>query len=560
MGEALQSGHPTSAMGHHPDADQLSAFLEQALPAHERDDVLTHLAICPDCRETVAMSMSATEVQEQGMAAESERLAALAQPEVIAAAAPAGPKRLRWFGGWAVLVPAGAALAALALFVAYLNFGPGSRQKEQATIAIPQPPATRQAPKEAPASAGVPVPGQTPQNGRDELAMREKSLAIPQRSANGNIGQGLTQSQFTSQGRLTQIAQAPAFQASQDSEEQKKSGMGFVGGLGGGSSSALEKPIPQPAPAVANAPPQSASAPAAMNSAAVPAPPAAAPAPPSATEEAVTVQSATPPQTSSIPAEEISSMSIDGRSLSSLEMHGALQRKLPSHQNVLSFASYGAKTLAIDARHTVFLSEDSGKHWKPVPAVWTGQAVEANLVLPSTDMDRLAPTAGTINKSFAAIAGRSQAFALNGNLSLTGTVKDMTGAVISGATVVVTDAAIKSTRTLKTDANGHYVASGLAAGSYELEVRSPGFQTLQLAGLAVDPSRPNVADLTLQIGQASETVMVESSAPRPETISPEMKTGIAAPAPAAQPPPLFEITTDNGTHWTSADGLTWKQN
>ena len=50
MSELLQSGQ-------HPDADQLSAFLEHALPAHEQEETLAHLAICPHCRSIVALSM-----------------------------------------------------------------------------------------------------------------------------------------------------------------------------------------------------------------------------------------------------------------------------------------------------------------------------------------------------------------------------------------------------------------------------------------------------------------------------------------------------------------------
>jgi len=43
--------------GQHPDADQLSAFVEHALPVHEHEWMLAHLAVCPDCRSVVAVSM-----------------------------------------------------------------------------------------------------------------------------------------------------------------------------------------------------------------------------------------------------------------------------------------------------------------------------------------------------------------------------------------------------------------------------------------------------------------------------------------------------------------------
>ena len=43
MSEYLQPGQ-------HPDADQIGAFVEHALPAHERERMFNHLAVCPECR------------------------------------------------------------------------------------------------------------------------------------------------------------------------------------------------------------------------------------------------------------------------------------------------------------------------------------------------------------------------------------------------------------------------------------------------------------------------------------------------------------------------------
>src|SRR5260221_13766211 len=41
----------------HPDADELTAFAEQALSATEREGLLQHLALCGDCREVVAVAL-----------------------------------------------------------------------------------------------------------------------------------------------------------------------------------------------------------------------------------------------------------------------------------------------------------------------------------------------------------------------------------------------------------------------------------------------------------------------------------------------------------------------
>jgi len=95
MSELLQSGQ-------HPDADQLSAFIEHALPAHEQEETLAHLAICPHCRNIVALSMPPAEELSQP------------HPE---------PARRRWLSGWIMVWPAGAALAAVSLAGIYIRNG-----------------------------------------------------------------------------------------------------------------------------------------------------------------------------------------------------------------------------------------------------------------------------------------------------------------------------------------------------------------------------------------------------------------------------------------------------
>jgi hypothetical protein len=44
--------------GNHPDADQMTAFLERSLGAREREQVLGHLSRCAECREVAALSLS----------------------------------------------------------------------------------------------------------------------------------------------------------------------------------------------------------------------------------------------------------------------------------------------------------------------------------------------------------------------------------------------------------------------------------------------------------------------------------------------------------------------
>jgi hypothetical protein len=88
-----------------------------------------------------------------------------------------------------------------------------------------------------------------------------------------------------------------------------------------------------------------------------------------------------------------------------------------------------------------------------------------------------------------------------------------------------------------------------------VEAQAPGFNKQVLAAVAVTASRPTVQNLSLAVGAATESVMVETES---TTIPVSKKTKTKSVA-ATQASPVFAITTDNGERWTSTDGVTWKQ-
>ena len=85
--------------GHHPDADQLSAFAEHALPPHEQQQTLAHLATCADCRALVYLTQQANPVES---------------PQPV-------PTRRPWFTRWNLALPAAAALACLVVLTIHLR-------------------------------------------------------------------------------------------------------------------------------------------------------------------------------------------------------------------------------------------------------------------------------------------------------------------------------------------------------------------------------------------------------------------------------------------------------
>jgi len=59
---------------------------------------------------------------------------------------------------------------------------------------------------------------------------------------------------------------------------------------------------------------------------------------------------------------------------------------------------------------------------------------------------------------------------------ITGTVRDTSGAVVSGASITLTNDAMNSTAVTQSTSTGTYVFDGVKAGSYTLKAEAGGFQ------------------------------------------------------------------------------------
>lgn len=96
--------------------------------------------------------------------------------------------------------------------------------------------------------------------------------------------------------------------------------------------------------------------------------------------------------------------------------------------------------------------------------------------------------------------------------SISGTVKDPTGAVVSSATVSVvnTDTGV-TVRTLKTDGSGDYSAQLLPIGHYQITVEATGFSKSVRKGIVLNVNDKLTENLTLKVGSTQESVVVESN-------------------------------------------------
>ncbi|MBE7158592.1 MAG: carboxypeptidase regulatory-like domain-containing protein, partial [Rhodospirillales bacterium] len=102
-----------------------------------------------------------------------------------------------------------------------------------------------------------------------------------------------------------------------------------------------------------------------------------------------------------------------------------------------------------------------------------------------------------------------------GNIS--GVVRDASGAVVPGAPVVVTNAGTGAARTLTTDSAGHYLASYLQPGSYEVVIGGGAFARIDRKNIPVVVGQTVTVDADLSAANVSTEVTVSSEAPLIET-------------------------------------------
>jgi hypothetical protein len=101
--------------------------------------------------------------------------------------------------------------------------------------------------------------------------------------------------------------------------------------------------------------------------------------------------------------------------------------------------------------------------------------------------------------------------------TISGTVRDSSGAVLAGAKVVVLNQDTGISRKIETDTNGYYTVPSLSPGNYQVTVTQEGFKTEVRAGIVLTVGREEVVDLSLALGSVSQSVVVTGAAPLVET-------------------------------------------
>ena len=106
--------------------------------------------------------------------------------------------------------------------------------------------------------------------------------------------------------------------------------------------------------------------------------------------------------------------------------------------------------------------------------------------------------------------------------SISGLVKDASGAVVPGATVTATNVQTGIARTAVTNGSGFYSFPDLPIGTYTLQIAQQGFKAFEQTGLLINANSALTADVALEVGAVSQQVVVSTEVTQVETESSQM--------------------------------------
>src|SRR5690348_7595229 len=129
--------------------------------------------------------------------------------------------------------------------------------------------------------------------------------------------------------------------------------------------------------------------------------------------------------------------------------------------------------------------------------------------------------------------------ALYGQATVTGTVRDSSGAVLPGVTVEASSPAlIEKARTAVTDGSGQYRIIELNAGTYALTFTLQGFSSVRREGIELSGTQTIAIPAVMRVGTVTETVTVTGETPVVDVQSVKqqvvLKSGVIAAIPATR--------------------------
>jgi len=148
----------------------------------------------------------------------------------------------------------------------------------------------------------------------------------------------------------------------------------------------------------------------------------------------------------------------------------------------------------------------NGRNVTELNALTVSGAQPASPPQPVGGRDKEKNAIGTTSSSVGMFAKEST---VGGNLG--GIVSDPSGAVVADAKVTVIGPI--GTQTVTSDPEGKFAFGRLAPGFYAIKAEASGFKSTEMKQVAVLDDRTSALRLTLDVGNASETVEVSAAAP-----------------------------------------------
>ena len=111
------------------------------------------------------------------------------------------------------------------------------------------------------------------------------------------------------------------------------------------------------------------------------------------------------------------------------------------------------------------------------------------------------------------------AYGQTSTASVSGLVRDPSGGIVPGVTVIAKHDSTGQTRQAQTGAAGNYTITNLPIGGYTISASASGFKTTVISGTTLQVNQQAQIDIVLEIGSLSETVSVTEAAPLLQTAS-----------------------------------------
>ncbi len=97
--------------------------------------------------------------------------------------------------------------------------------------------------------------------------------------------------------------------------------------------------------------------------------------------------------------------------------------------------------------------------------------------------------------------------------SISGLVTDTSGAAVPGVSVTATSTATSTVTKVTTNGDGVYRFVTLPSGGYTISAEREGYKATELSGIDLQVYQKAVVDIVLSVGNATQTVTVQSSTP-----------------------------------------------